>query len=321
VSSNSNWTRRPLLAALLAVGILGWLFVGPFGQELLAKIAIFGIFAVSLDFLVGYAGLVSLGQAGFLGVGAYAYAYFAAVLGWPSGLALSLALVSGALVAAVLGYFAVRVAGVFFMMVTLALSMMIYAIAIKSRTFNGDDGLSGIPRLDLSSIGIALDNPAVFSIFAMLLLLAVWWSFDVLVRSPFGQTIAAIRQNENRLRALGCSVGRYKLAAFIVSGVGSALAGALMAQQDSFVNPELTYWFLSGEALIIVIVGGAGTLLGPVLGTVLVILFKESVSSLTEYWNFWTGILFVSIVLIAPDGIYGRLNAIAGKVWGKSGNA
>jgi branched-chain amino acid transport system permease protein len=310
-----------VLAVICAAAVLSWLLAGAFGQELLARVAIFGMFAVSLDFLVGYAGLVSLGQAGFLGVGAYAYAYFAAVLGWPTGVSLVLALVAGALAATVLGYFAVRVAGVFFMMVTLALSMMIYAIAIKSRTFNGDDGLSGIPRLNMSWIGIDLDNAAVFSIAMVVLLLVLWFSFDRLVQSPFGQTIVAIRQNENRMRALGCPVGRYKLAGFMVAGVGSALAGVMMVQQNSFVNPELTYWFLSGEALIVVIVGGAGTLLGPVLGTILVVLFEDRVSSLTDYWHFWTGILFVSIVLIAPDGIYGRLNAMAVKVWGRADDA
>jgi branched-chain amino acid transport system permease protein len=300
---------------MLSVGAIVALFTATaFGQELLAKVAIFAIFAVSLDFLVGYVGLVSLGQAGLLGTGAYAYAYCAAILNWPTLPSVGIALLFGAAVAFVLGIFAVRVGGIFFMMVTLALSMMIYSVAAKSRTFNGDDGLSGIPRLDLSALGIDLSDGRAFCALVIGLLVTVLLAFELLVRSPFGQTLVAIRQNESRMRALGCPVQRYKLAAFTIAGAVSALAGSLMVQQDSFVSPELTYWVVSGEALIIVIIGGAGTLLGPILGSAIVLLFRDTISSLTQYSAFWTGILFVVVVMIAPDGLYGRAKSIAAKL-------
>jgi branched-chain amino acid transport system permease protein len=299
--------RRPAVVALFVAALVVWALAGPYTIEILTKLAIFAIFALSIDFLVGYTGLVTMGHAGFLGVGAYATAYFGAIHNWPAGLAMALAVVIGALVAALVGVFVIRVAGVFFIMVTLAAGMMFNAWASKALLFGRDDGLAGVPRLNLSAIGIDLANSSVFCLFVIAIAALAYLFFERLVGSPFGQTLKAIRQNENRVRALGCPVGRYKLAAFVIAGTVAALAGSLHAQQNNFVNPQLAHWMVSGEGLIFVIVGGMGTLVGPIVGTAVYIIMEEIVSTFAkQHTLIWMGLFFVTIVLVASDGIYGR---------------
>lgn len=300
--------RRPMVIALFAAALIAWAFAGPYTIEILTKLAIFAIFALSIDFLVGYTGLVTMGHAGFLGVGAYATAYFAAVHGWPVGLAMVMSVVLGALAAAFVGVFVVRVGGVFFIMVTLAAGMMFNAWAAKALLFGRDDGLAGVPRLDLGAIGIDLGNSSVFCLFVIAAAALAYLFFERVVQSPFGQTLKAIRQNENRVRALGCPVQRYKLAAFVVAGTVAALAGSLHAQQNNFVNPQIAHWMVSGEGLIFVIVGGMGTLVGPIIGTAAYIVMESVVATFAkQHALIWMGLFFVTIVLVASDGIYGRL--------------
>jgi branched-chain amino acid transport system permease protein len=297
-----------MVVALFAAALIAWAFAGPYTIEILTKLAIFVIFALSIDFLVGYTGLVTMGHAGFLGVGAYATAYFAAVLNWPVGLAMVLSIVLGALAAAFVGVFVVRVGGVFFIMVTLAAGMMFNAWAAKAPAFGRDDGLAGVPRLDLGAIGIDLGNSSVYCLFVLAIAALAYLFFERVVQSPFGQTLNAIRQNENRVRALGCPVQRYKLAAFIIAGTVAALAGSLHAQQNNFVNPQIAHWMVSGEGLIFVIVGGMGTLVGPIVGTAAYIIMESVVATFAkQHTLIWMGLFFVIMVLVASDGIYGRL--------------
>jgi branched-chain amino acid transport system permease protein len=299
--------RRPVVIALFAAALIAWAFAGPYTIEILTKLAIFVIFALSIDFLVGYTGLVTMGHAGFLGVGAYATAYFGAIHNWPAGLAMVLAVAIGAIVAALIGVFVIRVAGVFFIMVTLAVGMMFNAWASKALLFGRDDGLAGVPRLDLSAIGIDLSNSSVYCLFVIVVAALAYLFFERLVGSPFGQTLKAIRQNENRVRALGCPVARYKLAAFVIAGTVAALAGSLHAQQNNFVNPQIAHWMVSGEGLIYVIVGGMGTLVGPIIGTALYVIMEEIVATFAkQHTLIWMGLFFITIVLIASDGLYGR---------------
>lgn len=307
--------RDPLAFPVLAL-LFGGLFVaalvsGAYWLTIVTEIAIFVVFALSVDFLVGYAGLVTFGHAGFMGVGAYTLAYFSHFMGWPVGWAILVAVGVGAVAGIAIGWLVTRVSGVFFIMVTLAVSMMFWAWASKSPKFHRDDGLGGMKRLDLRSLGVDLDDPRIFAIacviVAALVYLVLWW----LVRSPFGQTLKAIKQNENRIRAQGCAVQRYKIAAFAIASAAAALAGTLHLQNTKFVHPEVAHWIKSGESLIVVIVGGAGTLVGPVIGTFLFFLFHRIVESFTAYWQIWMGLLFITIVLLAPEGIYGRLSALA----------
>ncbi len=297
----------PVLALLFGGAIVAALFVDPYRLTIMIKIAILVIFVLSLDFLVGYAGLVSFGHAGFMGVGAYALAYLAHFQGWPVGVAILGGVVLGAVSGIVIGALVTRVSGVFFIMVTLAVSMMFWAWASKARKFGADDGLGGLKRMDLKSVGLDLNDDRTFAILCVVLAVLAYLLFRWLVRSPFGQTLKAIKQNENRARALGCPVQRYKVAAFAIAGAVAAFAGALHLQNTKFVHPEVAHWIRSGEGLIVVIVGGAGTLTGPVIGGFLFVLFHRIVESFTTHWQIWMGLLFVAIVLAAPDGIFGRL--------------
>src|SRR5690606_19554806 len=146
------------------------------------------------------------------------------------------------------------------------------------------------------------------SLFVLAIAALAYLFFERLVQSPFGQTLIAIRQNENRVRALGCSVQRYKLAAFVIAGTVAALAGSLHAQQNNFINPQISHWMISGEGLIFVIVGGMGTLVGPIIGTATYIILETIVETFaTQYTLIWMGLFFVIMVLVASDGIYGRL--------------
>ena len=170
-------------------------------------------------------------------------------------------------------------------MITLAIGQMFYAYFFKARAFGGDNGMSGTPRFDLSPLGLETGDPAVFSALMLVIAGAVYVALLLLVRSPFGMMLTAIHQNENRLASLGCPVFRYKLAAFGLGGAIAGLAGALMAQHTGFVSPDLAFWTLSGEALIIVILGGSGSLVGAAGGAAVFVLLRDHLSD----GAFWRG--------------------------------
>lgn len=308
----SDRLRWPLTLALFGATAIVAAFSGVYWIGIATEIAIFAIFALSIDFLVGYTGLVTLGHAGFMGVGAYASAYVVHFLGWPPIFAPLVAVLAGIVAGIVVGLLVNRVAGVFFIMVTLAMSMLFYSWAFKARSFGGDDGLSVIAEIrpDLSAIGISLDDPLTFCLMTILFAVLVFALFDWLVRSPFGQTLKAIKQNENRIRAQGCPTYLYKVAAFTVAGAVAAFAGALHVQRTEFLHPDVSFWIKSGEGLIVVIVGGMGTLVGPILGSFIYILLHKGIEAYTQYWQIWIAIIFIVIVLLATDGVYGRLRSL-----------
>lgn len=304
--------RWPLTLSLFAATAIVAAFSGTYTIGIATEIAIFVIFALSIDFLVGYTGLITLGHAGFMGVGAYASAYVTYFLGLPPIFAPLAAILAGVIAGVLVGFLVNRVSGVFFIMVTLAISMLFYSWAFKARMFGGDDGLSLAAQIrpDLSAIGLNLDDPLTFCLMTIVFALLVFALFDWLVRTPFGQTLKAIKQNEVRIRAQGCPTYLYKVAAFTVAGAVAAFAGALHVQRTEFLHPDVSFWIKSGEGLIVVIVGGMGTLVGPVLGSFLFILLHKGIEAFTEYWQIWIGLVFILIVLLAADGIYGRLRAL-----------
>lgn len=297
----------PVLALLFGGSLLGAILAGEYWRSIVTDIAILIVFVLSIEFLVGYVGLVTFGHAGFMGVGVYALTYASLFLGVPTGASILIAVLVGGLAGIVIGMLVTRVSGVFFIMVTLAVSMMFWAWASKARKFGADDGMSGIKRLDLKWAGLDLDKSVTFTIVCIVLAGLVFLLFRWLVRSPFGQTLKAIKQNENRARAQGCAVQHYKVAAFAIAGAVAAFAGTLHLQHTKFTHPEVAHWLRSGEGLIVVIVGGAGTLVGPVIGAYLFVLFHRIVEAFTQHWQIWMGLLFIAIVLAAPEGIYGRL--------------
>ncbi len=302
---------RPLLTLLTFAGLLlYWLTADFFGYEIIAEIAVFAILAMGLDLLAGYAGLVSLAQGALYGVGAYAFAYAAATLAIPAPWAILLAIAVSGLVALVIGAIASGVTGIFFIMITLAIGEMGYEFFFKSPLFGGDDGFFGIPRLDLSGIGIDMMDPASFTLLMLLSVLLVFLALRWLVASPYGVTLIGLHENSHRLRALGLPVRRYKTTAFATAGMISGFAGALWAQHISFISPDLLHWTKSGEILVILILGGLGTLVGPLIGATVVVLLKHQLSAYTDYWSFWLGLFLIAVVLSGRNGIVGALEEL-----------
>jgi branched-chain amino acid transport system permease protein len=298
--------RRSIGVALVLVALAGQRFAGFFTQELIAEAAILSILALSLD-LLATCGLVSLGHAGLLGIGAYAFGGLTVLAGASPNLAFPAAIVAGALVALVVGIFAVRTTAAFFIMVTLAAAEMFYAWCFRNKAFNGADGMGGIPRLDLTTIGVDLNDPGIFALAVIVACAIVWLLLELIVSSPFGRTLDAIRQNPSRVAALGGRVFLYRLAAFTASGMIAAFAGAFKVQHINFVSPDLVSWFVSGDVLIAVVIGGIGTLVGGPLGATLLVFLKDLLSSTFGHWYLFLGIIFAAVALLMPKGIVGYL--------------
>jgi len=301
--------RAAGLAVLVAAIAAFPLFMGSYPVKLLQEILIFGLFAMSLDLLMGYTGMVSFGHSAFFGIGAYV-----AALALVKSPGLTSALLLPAAVAAVgalvIGYFSIRVSGVYFIMLTLAFSQMFYAVAFQNAFLGAEDGLVGIPRPTVAgwSIGSLGRFHAYLIAIEGLLALFLWR----VTRSPFGHVLRGIHENEARMQAVGYPVRRYKLAAFVIAGTVAGIAGALYTQFQGSVSPDAFFWTTSGQALLMVIIGGTGTLGGAMLGAAAFILLQSLVSSYTERWMLILGVTFVLLVLFAPGGIVGTLRGRVG---------
>lgn len=317
-------SRRVLLGGgwLLTAVALAALAVYPFAAppyllSLLTEILIYGIFAMSLDLILGYTGLVSFGHAAFFGVGAYVAGIAAVRLTPHLGVTLPLALVGAALAALVIGYLSIRSSGIYFLMLTLAFAQVLYAVAFKwTPVTGGSNGLSGIPRPALGLVpgGGELADPVRFYFFILVVFLLVYYGLRRVVASPFGHALLGIRENEARMAAIGYDVARFKLAAFVLAGVLAGLAGALNTYLNVFVSPAQLNWPTSGQVLVMVIIGGAGTLVGPVLGAALVLLLQNLVSSQTERWPMIMGGVFIVFVLVARFGLIGIWDRAVGRL-------
>jgi branched-chain amino acid transport system permease protein len=304
--ASRTFVRRSVGVVLALAALIAQAVAGFFAQELIAEAAILAIFTLSLDFLAT-CGLISFGHAGLLGVGCYVFAGVTVLIGGSPKLAFPAAIVAGACVAFTVGLFAVRTTGAFFIMVTLALAEMLFSWGYRSPAFGGANGMGGVPRLDLTAIGIDLNDPGVFALAMIVLCTAVWLLLELVVASPFGRTLAAIRQNPRRVAALGGRVFLYRLAAFTASGAIAALAGALKVQHINFISPDLVSWFVSGDVLIAVVIGGVGTLVGGPLGAALLVVLKELLSSTFGHWYLFLGIIFACVALLMPKGLVGNL--------------
>jgi branched-chain amino acid transport system permease protein len=298
--------------ALVLVALAAAAFPAAFGRypvKLLQEILIWGIYAMSLDLLMGYAGMVSFGHAAFFGIGGYVAAL--ALGGQPGVLA---ALVWPALAAAAaalaIGFFSTRVSGVYFIMLTLAFAQMFHAYAFQAGWLGAEDGMTGVPRPAL--LGVATGEGWAFHLYVVglaALAAVVLWR---VVRSPFGHVLAGIHENEARMEAVGYPVRRYKLVAFVIAGALAGVAGSLYAQLSGSITPDAFFWTTSGEALLMVIIGGTGTLGGAVVGAAAFILLQSLVSTYTERWMLILGATFILLVLFAPGGIVGALRGRIG---------
>jgi branched-chain amino acid transport system permease protein len=304
--------RRNLLhvsavVALAAFPLLG----GPFYTELVAKVMILGIFAMSLDLLVGTTGLVSFGHAAWFGIGAYTLALLTPKYD-PANLWATLprGVLAAALAALVVGALVVRVKGVYFIMVTLAFSQMAYFVFHDTEFGGGSDGLAMNFR-PVAQIGplTAFDvgNPRHVYWFILAAMVAVAGFLRLLLRSPLGRALEGIRSNEHRMRSLGFPVPRYKLASFAIAGGLAGLAGYLSAMQSGYVNPELFSWHQSGNALVMVILGGRGRAHGGVVGAFVFVALQELFQTITNHWQLPFGAAIILLVMLLPGGVLGGL--------------
>jgi branched-chain amino acid transport system permease protein len=301
--------RALAFAAIVLVVAVFPLLANPYPVKLLQEILIWGIFAMSLDLLMGYAGMVSFGHSAFFGVGGYVAALLLPKA--PDALsALLFPALAAGLAALVIGFFSIRVSGVYFIMLTLAFSQMFYAVAFQAAGLGAEDGIVGVPRPVI--LGVTVAPPMRFHLYlvglAALAALGLWR----VVRSPFGHVIVGIHDNEARMQAVGYAVNRYKLLAFVIAGVVAGVAGSLYAQFVGSITPDAFFWTTSGEVLLMVIIGGTGTLGGAVLGAAAFILLQSLVSSYTERWMLILGLTFILFVLFAPGGLVGALRGRIG---------
>lgn len=305
---------RPLSRSLLGLLLVIVALLAAFPQfaeryyvQLATKIIVMAIFAMSLDLLVGYTRLVSLGHAAFFGLAGYALAVLQRDLGFVSlWTTLPLTLGICALAALLVGALAIRTSGIYFIMVTLAIAQMFYYFANDTKALGGSDGmfLGAKPTADVFGFELFdLKNRTTFYYFALAALVASFLLARMVLASLFGRVIDAIRCNEPRARALGFTTWRYKLAMFAVAGTLAGLAGYIGAAQDGIVNPAFLSWHQSGQALMIVILGGMGTLYGPVAGAFVLIVMEDVAAGFTEHWLLFIGVFVIAVVLLLPRGI------------------
>ncbi|HMH49816.1 MAG TPA: branched-chain amino acid ABC transporter permease [Candidatus Acidoferrum sp.] len=300
----------------VAAGALGLALV-PFALSsyqlgLLTKMLIFALFAMSLDLVLGYGGLPSLGHAAYFGVGAYTVGLLALRVIDNFWIDFGAGLVAAAVTAALFGLLALRARGAYLLMITLALAQVLWGIAFGWRWLTGgDDGLPGVPR---PSAGLpwSLAGGLAYYYFVLVVFLAVTAALWIVVRSPFGMALIGIRESERRMEVLGYDTWRYKYAAFVLAGVVAGLSGNLYVYYNGFVSPAYLSIVFSAMVLIMVILGGAGTLLGPALGGAIIVLLENVVSSSTERWLTVLGVIYVVVTLFAPAGIMGFLMNMGG---------
>lgn len=313
-------TRPVMIVLLAAVGGLGLFpFVGDeFYLEYFTHLMVMGIFAMSLDLLIGFTGLVSFGHAAFFGLAGYLLAIVTpeteALAIWYS---LPVCLAGVAVAALVIGWFSVRTSGIFFIMITLAFAQMLFFYFNENNDLGGSDGMFifSKPQVGLGGFEVIdLSDPIAIYYFVLASLVGCYLLLVVVLKAPFGRVIQAIRANEHRTRALGFDTHRYKLIAFVIAGTMAGYAGYLEAMSTGIVSPGHLNWHHSGLVLMLVILGGMGTLYGPVLGAFALGLLQDQVQEVTGHWHLVQGIFVILVVLFLPNGIAGLVTRLAGRV-------
>ena len=290
-----------LLAAAALPWIAGWLdqayYIG-FARRLM----IFALAAVSLNFIMGYGGMVSLGHAAFFGMGAYTVAIAmshgisSAWITWP------LAIAVAAVMALVIGAISLRTRGVYFIMITLAFAQMVYYLAVGLKQYGGEDGLNLPGR---STVGFGVDLASEFTLYyvVLVLLAIVVVGVNRTLDARFGRVLLGIRENEIRMEAVGFPTFRYRLMAFAIAGGLAGLAGALLANHNLFVSPATLHWTQSATLVVMVLLGGIGFRYGGLLGAVALLLLEEVLAALTDYWHLPLGLILLAVVFFAPRGL------------------
>lgn len=297
-----------LLLTILALLLLTPLVTSQYFVILLTEALIFAVMVTGLNFLLGHLGLVSLGQAAFLGCGAYFTAVATLFWGWPVWLAMLTAVSATCLIALLVGSISVRTQSVQFLLITLAFGEMFHAAAGKIRVTGGDDGMNGIPRLDLSSLGLNADDATTFFYVVLAFFILTMITLKAITVSGYGRVVGGIRENEKRMRGLGYETWGYKVVAFAIAGLFAGLAGSLLVQNNHYINPQVMTWQISGEALLMAIIGGSRSFFGPFLGALFFVLAKAWLATVTDAYLMVLGLLFALVVAFFEGGISGFIN-------------
>lgn len=306
--------RLLLAASALFALAIPLLDVEPFFITLLTEALIFGIWAMSLDLLVGYAGLVSFGHAASFGLAAYAAGIFAQSVSADFLLSLAAGVLAPAVVALLTGLVVTRLSGIAFAILTLCVCQVLFQISVVWRSVTGGlDGLIGVPLPTL--LGRAVEPGEEFYLLTAAALILCYLLLGRLVASPFGRTLLAIRANEERASAIGIDVARHKLAILVLSWMVGGVAGTLFVFLKAGANPMSLYWIESGNILAITILGGIGTLFGPVVGAIGFVFIRDEVTTMYRAWQFSFGLAFVLAVLFMPSGIAGVAERIWRRLW------
>jgi branched-chain amino acid transport system permease protein len=310
-------SKRPglafaLFAAFALLPLLALAAGEPFLLVIATRIMVFAIAALSLDIILGYGGMVSFGHAAFIGLGAYATGIAAhhGVTDLAVQMALAI-LVCGAFALAT-GAVSLRAKGVYFIMITLAFGQMAFFFMVSFSAYGGDDGLTLAARSTLAGRPILADN-LVFYYVAFAILAGFFLFSRAMIGARFGRALRGIRDNPERMRAIGFTPFFYQLAAYCIAGAMAGIAGVLLANQAEFVSPAYMSWQRSGELIVMVVLGGMGTLTGPVLGAAALIILEEALGRLSEHWKFGLGLALILIVLFTRGGLTGALRRIRGK--------
>jgi branched-chain amino acid transport system permease protein len=300
------------LAALAAAPLLG---LPEFLQGLIIEILTFSLLALSLNILLGYTGLVSFGHAAFFGIAGYAMAAFATHFTTEVLLTFPVAVLCATLCALPLGWLSIRLSGFYFLMITFAFAQMVFVAAFRWNWLTG--GSDGMLISGPTLFGMpVLQGREQFYFFVLGMFTVCTVMLYLIVTSQFGRTLVGIRENTLRMRALGYNVRGYKLTAFLIAATFGGVAGVLNALFNLFIAPESAHWTQSAMVLVMVLIGGAGYFVGPIVGTTIVILLQHWLSSHTEYWGLVLGILFIALITGAREGIAGLVMLVAGRIRG-----
>lgn len=298
------------LAFFVALAAAPALGLSDFHRSLAIEAMMFSILAMSLNLILGYAGLVSFGHAAFFAIGAYAAGLVANAGGAEIWISFPVAIVAGVVLAIPIGWLSIRLSGFYFLMITFAFAQMVHSVAFRWNWLTGgSDGLLVVGPTLFGSPILQSRNELYF--FTLACAVVTFLVLAMIVASPFGQVLVGIRENTMRMRALGYNIRAYKLAAFVIAAGFAALAGYINAQFSLFVAPDSADWTQSASVLVMVLIGGAGTLTGPIIGATVVLLLQHWLSSYTQYWSLVLGLTFIGLITLARDGLQG----VAVRAW------
>jgi branched-chain amino acid transport system permease protein len=301
----SAWVSAILLLCLALVPFYANWSQEPFLLTFFSRVLIFSLAALSLNLILGFAGLVSFGHALYMGLGAYSVgllAFHGIDNGW---LQLLITILACAVVGAVTGFISLRTSGIAFIMITLAFAQMFFYLVISMKQYGGDDGLSIASRSQFGLFNLSSATTLYYVAFVFVVAVLTW--FNRLIQSPFGMVLSGCRMNERRMKALGFQTTRYKLTAYMVACVLAGVAGLLYANLTGYASPAYMAWTLSGELIVMVVLGGMGTVMGPLVGTLALLSFEEVLKGMTDHWPIVLGPLIILVVLTARRGLYGYL--------------